>query len=97
MPLDDLEHQNMVFMDFCTILNCAKNNGDRPVQPAYETFSTNRRFQWSSSRPPMFKEACSLGHQRGVWCAPSKCAFLLLEQLQPHVTGSAMWRVLMNE
>jgi len=37
--------------------------GDRPRQPAYEMFSTKRRFQQSKSRPPRFKEAGAGGRQ----------------------------------
>jgi len=38
--------------------------GDRPRQPAYEIFSTTRRFQQSKSRPFMFKKAGAGGRQR---------------------------------
>jgi len=33
---------------------------------AYEIFSTERRFQWSKSRPSRFKETCARGHQKAV-------------------------------
>jgi len=36
--------------------------GNRPRQPAYEIFSTIRRFQ--QSRPPMFQEAGAGGRER---------------------------------
>jgi len=36
--------------------NCADIAKDRLRQPAYEIFSIRRRFQWSKSRSPMFKE-----------------------------------------
>ena len=38
---------------------------DRPRQPAYEIFSTKRRFQQSKSRLPRFKEAGAGGVEDG--------------------------------
>jgi len=38
---------------------------DRPRQPVYEIFSTERRFQQFKSRPPRFKEASAGGRQNG--------------------------------
>jgi len=38
-------------------LNCDEIVGDRSKQPAYEIFSSKRRFQQSKSRPLRFKEA----------------------------------------
>jgi len=55
------------FLDAAHILtlNCDKMAGDRPRQPAYEIFSTKRRFQQSKSldRPLRFKEAGAGEHQ----------------------------------
>jgi len=47
-------------------VNCAKMAGDRPRQPAYETFSIKFRFQQSKSGLFRFKEVCAPRCQRGV-------------------------------
>jgi len=46
--------------------NFAKITKDRPVQPVYEIFSIEHRFQRFKSLPRRFKEACACGHQIGV-------------------------------
>jgi len=40
-------------------VNCDEMAEDRPRQPAYVTFSIERRFSLSKSRPLRFKEACA--------------------------------------
>jgi len=47
------------FLDAAHIstVNCDEISGDKPKQHANETFSIQRKFQRSKSRPPRFKEA----------------------------------------
>jgi len=46
--------------------NCTKINWDRHRKAAYEIFSIERRFRWSTSRFSRFKETCAREHQRAV-------------------------------
>jgi len=66
------------FLDAAHIstLNCDEMAGDKPRQPAYEIFSTKRRFQQSKSRLPRFKEAGAGGRERRL--LPLKVAILPL-------------------
>ena len=63
MALDDLEHQNRVFMDFLAILGCntfqkriAPKSRDGPRQTTDETFSIKHSFHSVQIPPPVFKE-----------------------------------------
>jgi len=71
MTLNDLEPPKKEFLlnfsqfldaAHISTLNCDEMAGNRPRQPAYEIFSTIRRFQ--QSRPPMFQEAGAGGRER---------------------------------
>ena len=54
-------------------LNSDEMAGDRPRQPAYEIFSTKRRFQQFKCRPSRFEEAGAGGRQRQL--LPKKWLF----------------------
>jgi len=66
ITLNDIEPSkegfSMNFSQFLTAahistVNCAEIAENRPRQPAYEIFSTKRRFLKSRFRPSWFKEA----------------------------------------
>jgi len=59
MILDDLEHENGVFMDFLVILGC---DAHFKRQPAYEAFSIKRSFHLFKFCIPAFKEFSIWGH-----------------------------------
>jgi len=65
------------FLDAAHILtlNCDEMAGDKPRQPAYEFFSTKRRFQQFKSQFPRFKEASTGERQRRL---PPKMVILPL-------------------
>ena len=70
MTLNLQEGFLMNFPQFLTVVhistaNCDEMARDRPRQPVYEIFSTERRFQQFKSRPPRFKEASAGGRQNG--------------------------------
>jgi len=72
MSVNDLGSQKGFLVNFSqfldavhiSTLNCDEMARDRPRQPAYESFSTKRRFQQSKSRLLSFKEAGAGGRER---------------------------------